>query len=72
MKKKEKAKESKIQEDDAAHSRGGLDDLQHEELSGHDDDDDDSSLETSSTDEDEDEGLGDGNMGRSRDNILDK
>ena len=68
-KKKIEKKSKKIQEDDTSHSRSGVDDLRHEELSGHDDE---SSLETSSTDEDEDEGLGDGNMGRSRDNILDK
>lgn len=48
----------------------GLNDLQHEELSGVQDES--SSLATSSTDEDEDEGLGDGNIGRSKNNILGK
>jgi len=47
-----------------------LNDLQHEELSGVQDER--SSLAVSSTDEDEDEGLGDGNIGRSKNNILGK
>jgi hypothetical protein len=48
----------------------GLEDLLHEELSGTDAGK--SSLAVSSTDEDEDEGLGDGNIGRSKNNILSK
>lgn len=47
-----------------------LGDLQHEELSGAEDKS--PSTATSSTDEDEDEGLGDGNIGRSKNNILGK
>jgi hypothetical protein len=70
-KKKGKNVKSEKQQKDKVrpHSESGLDDLQHEELSGHDRE---SSLEVSSTDEDEDEGLGDGNIGRSKNNILDK
>lgn len=48
----------------------GLEDLLHEELSGADGGK--SSLAVSSTDEDEDEGLGDGNIGRGKNNILSK
>lgn len=47
-----------------------LEDLQHEELSGPQDKE--PSTATSSTDEDEDEGLGDGNIGRSKNNIIGK
>ena len=47
-----------------------LEDLQHEELSGVKKNE--VSTATSSTDEDENEGLGDGNIGRSRSNILSK
>jgi hypothetical protein len=47
-----------------------LEDLAHEELSGGKKTG--TSAATSSTDEDENEGLGDGNIGRSRANILSK
>ena len=46
----------------------GLEDLLHEELSGTEGGK--SSLAASSTDDDENEGLGDGNIGRSKNNIL--
>lgn len=46
-----------------------LEDLQHEELSGSADE---KPATATSTDEDENEGLGDGNVGRSRSNILNK
>ena len=45
-----------------------LEELTHDELSGAENKDTD--LEASSADEDEDEGLGDGNIGRSDDDIL--
>jgi len=47
-----------------------LEDLQHEELSG--DQNNEISAATSSTDEDENEALGDGNIGRGKDTILQK
>jgi len=47
-----------------------LEELQHLELSGYENKE--SSLAASSTDENEDEGLGDGNMGRSKKDILGK
>jgi hypothetical protein len=47
-----------------------LEDLEREELSGSTHGE--YSTATSSTDEDEDEGVGDGNIGRSRDDILSK
>ena len=47
-----------------------LEELQHEELSGPQDKE--PSAATSSTDEDEDEGLGDGNIGRSKNDIIGK
>ena len=45
-----------------------LENLAHEELSGADEKK--SSLAVSSTDDDENEGLGDGKIGRSKNNIL--
>jgi hypothetical protein len=71
MKKKEKIKK-KLGEDinDSKPALSSLDDLQRTELSGNADEN--ISLETSSTDEDEDEGLGDGNIGRSKGDILGK
>ncbi|WP_276366694.1 hypothetical protein [Chryseolinea sp. H1M3-3] len=70
MKRKEKMK--KLGEDikDSKPSLSSLDDLQRTELSGNADEN--ISLETSSTDEDEDEGLGDGNIGRSKGDVLGK
>lgn len=47
-----------------------LENLVHEELSGADEEK--SSLAVSSTDDDENEGLGDGKIGRSKNNILNK
>jgi hypothetical protein len=47
-----------------------LEDLQHEELSGVQNRE--ISIATSSTDEDENEGLGDGNIGRSKNSIIRK
>jgi len=44
--------------------------LKHDELSGYENKE--VSLAASSTDESEDEGLGDGNMGRSQKDILEK
>ncbi len=46
----------------------GLKEMRREELSGSPDDE--ASLDASSTDEDEDEGLGDGKIGRSKDDPL--
>lgn len=48
----------------------GLENLVHEELSGVEDEN--SSLAVTSTDDDENEGLGDGKIGRSKNNILSK
>lgn len=48
----------------------GIEDLEKMELSGYQDQE--SSLATSSTDEDENEGLGDGNIGRSKNDIFGK
>jgi hypothetical protein len=47
-----------------------IEDLQQQELSG--ETSDSSGLNRSETDEDEDEGVGDGNIGRSTPDILDK
>jgi len=47
-----------------------LEDLQHEELSGVQNRE--ISIATTSTDEDENEGLGDGNIGRSKNSIIRK
>jgi hypothetical protein len=49
-------------------SPADLNEMTHDELTGSESKD--SSLESSSTDEDEDEGLGDGNIGRSDEDIL--
>lgn len=68
MKSKRRTKKKK---DHHAQVRSAADDLKEitrNELSGSEDND--SSLSLSSTDEDEDEGLGDGKIGRSKDDIL--
>ena len=51
------------------HIANDLEELQRLELSGYENKE---SLAASSTDENEDEGLGDGNMGRSQEDILGK
>lgn len=58
--KKEEANDSSVPED--------LTELTHDELSGAESKDTD--LAATSVDEDEDEGLGDGNIGRSDDDIF--
>jgi hypothetical protein len=71
MKAKSKSKKNvKETPDRREHVPKDLEELTHEELSGYENKE--SSLAASSTDENEDEGLGDGNMGRSRNNILGK
>jgi hypothetical protein len=70
MKKKQKEKgKGRKQMTAPKHTINSLSDLQHDELSGGSDE---SSLNTSSTDEEEGEGLGDGNIGRSRDDPFTK
>jgi hypothetical protein len=70
MKKKQKEKgKRRKQTTTTDHTITSLSDLQHDELSGGSDE---TSLDKSSSDEDENEGLGDGNMGRSRDDLFSK
>ena len=66
-----KAKEKKQRNEKPVDSSTGPADLEamaHDELSGPDPKS--SSLAVSGTDEDEDEGVGDGNIGRSNDDLL--
>jgi hypothetical protein len=67
MKQKRSRKNKEIQKEALPDS---LRDLQHSELSGKSSKQ--STLATSQTDDDEDEGLGDGNIGRSRNDPFSK
>jgi hypothetical protein len=70
MKKKQKEKDKgRKPMTTPKHTVNSLTDLQHDELSGGSDE---SSLNISSTDEEDGEGLGDGNIGRSRDDLFTK
>ena len=70
MKKKQKEKgKRRKQTTTTDHTISSLSDLQHDELSGGSDE---TLLDKSSSDEDENEGLGDGNIGRSRDDLFSK
>jgi hypothetical protein len=70
-KSKSKNKDNKKQNSPAPHQRtiNNLEDLQRAELSGAPEE---KASTATSTDEDENEGLGDGNIGRSKHNILGK
>ena len=70
MKRKPKNRLKGRTKTDTDHSPTSLEDLQHTELSGGNEKG--MSLDSSSTDENEDEGFGDGNIGRSTNDILRK
>jgi hypothetical protein len=67
MKKKSTRKEERVQE--TRPDAGGLEEMQRAELTG---DEENDSLEVSDTDDDEDEGVGDGKMGRDKDDPFAK